>query len=180
MKKFTLAGAVLFSALSAGNALAAPAAGNFGFNIDLTSPATPLGTPSVFMLEGRYSFTKDWAVLAGVGLQIRDSGAVTDSRHSDIGFMGGIRKYLKTEDLSPFVGGKLLYMSTRQGTSDVIDVALLAEGGAEYFLGKQFSLEGSVGFGYASRDSKPVGGAASTKATGFGTTTFSLSANYYF
>lgn len=167
-------------AMPAGNASAAPAEGNFGLNVDLTNSTSPLGTPSVFMLEGKYSVKKDLAVLFGAGLQISDSGAAANSKFTNIGLMGGARKYLKTEDLAPFFGIKVLYLSTRQGNNDVTDLALIAEGGAEYFLSKQFSLEGSVGFGYASRDSQPVAGGASIKATGFGTTTFSLSANFYF
>jgi len=180
MKNITFAGAAFMLAVSSGNTLAAPAEGNFGLNVDLTSSTSPLGTPSVFMLEGKYSIKKDLTVLAGAGLQISDNGTAANSKYTNIGLMGGIRKYLKTEDLAPFFGGKLLYLSTRQGNNDVTDFALIAEGGAEYFLAKQFSLEGSIGFGYASRDSQPVAGGPSVKATGFGTTTFNLSANFYF
>lgn len=180
MKIISFAGAALVLAISGGSASAAPTAGAFGINVDLTSSTTPLGTPSNFLVEGRYLITKDMAVLAGAGLQMNDSGAVTNNKYTNTGIMGGFRKYLKPEDLSLFIGGKLQYLSTRQATNDVTDFVLMAEAGAEYFLGKQFSLEGSVGAGYASRESKPVGGAISTKATSFGTATFNVSANFYF
>jgi hypothetical protein len=179
MKNISRAGATLVLAISAGGALAAPA-GSFGINVDLTSSATPLGTPANFLLEGRYVVAKDTALLAGIGIQMNDTGAATNNKYTNIGFMGGFRKYLKTEDFSPFVGGKLQYLSTRQAGNDVTDFVLMAEAGAEYFFGKYFSLEGSVGGGYASQESKPVGGALSTKAKGLGTATFNVSANFYF
>jgi hypothetical protein len=87
---------------------------------------------------------------------------------------------METNDFAPFFGGKLQYLTTRQGNFDVTDIVLMAEFGAEYFLAKQFSLEGSVGAGYASQKVEPVGGVTSTTATAMGTTTFSVSANYYF
>lgn len=180
MKNITLAGAAIVMAISVGSASAAPTAGSFGINVDLTSPATPLGTPSVFMVKGRYLVAKDMAVQAGVGFQMNDNGAATNNTSNSIGFMGGIRKYLKTDDFSPFVGGRLQYLSIGQGVRDVIDFALMAEVGAEYFIGKQFSLEGSVGGGYDSATYKFVGATVSTKSTSFGTTTYNVSANYYF
>ena len=180
MKKFILPGMALALIIVAGSATAAPSVGSFGINVDLTNSTTPLGTPSDFLVKGKYVIASGIAVLAGVGLQMNDSGAATNNKYTNIGFMGGIRKYSRTEDFSPFIGGKLQYLSTRQGTNDVTDFALMAEAGAEYFLGKQFSLEGSVGGGYASRESKPVGGVVSTKATGFGSATFNVSANFYF
>ena len=167
-------------AISAGSAWAAPATGSFGLNIDLVSSTTPLGTPSIFMIDGRYFVTKDMAVLAGIGLQINDSGAASNNKYTNIGLMGGIRKYLKTDEFAPFLGARIQYLSTRQAANDVTDFALMAEAGAEYFLGKQFSVEGSVGAGYASRESKPVGGTVTTKETGLGTTTYNVSVNYYF
>ncbi len=122
--------------------------------------------------------------MAGVGLSINDSGAAANSKSTDVGFMAGARKYLKTEDLAPFVGARFQYLSTQQGTgtgaTDVTDFTLEAEAGAEYFLAKQFSLEGSVGFGYSSSESQLVSGGPSTKATSLGTTTFNVAANFYF
>lgn len=180
MKNIYLAIAAFALASASGGALAAPTAKSFGLNIDLTTPSTPLGSPSVFMLEGRYAFSKDMSVLAGIGLQMVDTGQATNNKATNIGLMGGIRKYLETNDYAPFFGGRLQYMTTRQGANDVTDFVLMAEFGAEYFLGKQFSLEGSVGAGYTSRKSEPVAAPGSTTATAFGTTTYNLSANYYF
>ncbi len=120
--------------------------------------------------------------MAGFGLQMVDNGGPANSKSTNIGLMGGFRKYLRTDELAPFIGGRLQYLSTRnQATvSDVTDLSILAEAGAEYYLGKQFSLEGSVGAGYASQESKLVVGGTSTKATGLGTVTYNLSANFYF
>lgn len=195
MKRIALASTTLVLAMAAGSACAAsasgPTAGSFGINVGFTQPtatgsvaAVSNTSPRDFMINGKYFITKDMAVLAGVGLVLVDSGAATNSKSTNIGFQGGFRKYLKTDELAPFVGGKLQYLSTRIGSGggarDVTDFALLAEGGAEYFLSRQFSLEGSVGFGYSSSESQPAAGGASTKATAFGSTTFSVSANFYF
>jgi hypothetical protein len=200
MKKIALVGTTLALAMAAGGASAAsaaaaangPTAGKFGINVGFSQPTTTgsiaavttNNAPRDFMINGKYFISKDMAVLAGVGLVIVDSGAPSNSKSTNLGFQGGFRKYLKTDDLAPFVGGKLQYLSTRSGAGpgaqDVTDFALMAEGGAEYFLAKQFSLEGSIGFGYSSSQSKPAAGGASTKATAFGTTTFSVSANFYY
>jgi hypothetical protein len=186
MRKITLASSALTLAMAAGNACAAtasgPTAGSFGINVGFTQ-ATAAGnnsTPANFLVNGKYFISKDMAVLAGVGFDMVDSGAAANSQSTNLGFQGGFRKYLKTDDLAPFVGGRLQYLSTRQGANDVTDFALMAEGGAEYFLARQFSLEGSVGFGYSSAESKPVAGGATTKATAFGSTMFNVSANFYF
>jgi hypothetical protein len=190
MKKIALVGTTLALAMAAGSASAAtaaaaangPTAGSFGINVGFIQ-ATAVGnttTPADFMINGKYFITKDMAVLAGVGLVMVDNGAPSNSKSTNIGFQGGFRKYLKTDDLAPFVGGRLQYLSTRQGANDVTDFALIAEAGAEYYFRKQFSLEASVGAGYASAEFKPVAGGPSTKATAFGTTTFSVSANFYY
>lgn len=184
MKKITLAGATLVLAMAAGSAYAANSlsAGSMGLNVGFTNTAAMggSGTPADFMINGRYFIAKDMAVMAGVGLSINDSGQAANSRSTDVGFMAGIRKYMKTDDLAPFLGGRFQYLSTRQGVNDVTDFSFGVEAGAEYFLGKQFSVEGSVGFGYASSESKSAAGGATSKATVLGTRTYNVGANFYF
>lgn len=184
MKKFALAGATLVLAMAAGSAAAAggkgefgPAAGTFGLNVSVGTIADPLMD---FVVSGKYFITKDMAVLAGAGLQFVDNGQASNNTSTSIGFTGGIRKYLKTEELAPFFGGQLQYVSARSGANDVTQFFLGAEAGAEYFLSRQFSLEGSVAAGYLSADIKPVGGGATTKTTAFGTFKGNLSVNYYY
>ncbi|MBI5890314.1 MAG: hypothetical protein HZB47_06510 [Nitrosomonadales bacterium] len=177
MKKFALAGVTLALAMAAGSASAGtPAANTFGLNVAVGTATTPMD----FMVGGKYFFAKDMAVLAGVGLQFADSGAATNNKSTNIGMMGGFRKYLKTDDLAPFVGGQIQYVSTKPNGGDQTDFAIFAEGGAEYFLTKQFSFEGSVYVGYVSSEIKPAGAASSTKATAFGTARGNLSVNFYF
>jgi len=187
MKKIALVGATLALAMATGTASAAgkgsdagPSHGALGLSVTVGNASNP----SDFMVGGRYFITKDMAVLAGFGLQLKDSGAPNNAKSTDFGLSGGFRKYLKTEELSPFVGGQLLYMSTRQDSGGVaIDVstfAIYAEGGAEYFLSKNFSFEGSVMVGYASNDSKAAAGGNSQKSTTFGTTKGNLGVNFYF
>lgn len=184
MNKISLASAALVLAMAAGNASAANSlnAGSMGLNVGFTNTTAMGGssTPADFMINGRYFIGKDMAVMAGVGLSINDSGAPANSKSTDVGFMAGIRKYIKTDDLAPFVGGRFQYLSTRQAGFDVTDFSFGAEAGAEYFLGKQFSLEGSVGFGYSSSESKPAAGGTTTKATALGTRTYNVGANFYF
>jgi len=185
MKNFSLAGATLVLAMTAGNASAANSlnTGAMGLNVGFTNASSISGsggTPADFMINGRYFIGKDMAVMAGVGLSINDSGAPANSKSTDVGFMAGIRKYIKTDDFAPFVGGKFQYLSTRQAGFDVTDFSFGVEGGAEYFLGKQFSVEGSVGFGYASSESQPAAGGPTTKATALGTRSYNVGANFYF
>lgn len=175
MKKIALVGATLAMALAASSASAANSlnAGTIGLNVD---------TNQDFVVNGKYLVSKDMAILGGFGLRMMDSGAANNSKSNDLGFMVGARKYLKSDDFAPFVGGRLAYKSTRDfGTAnDVTDMQLYAEVGAEYFVGKQFSVEGRVGFGYQSTKFTPVVGGTSTTASGIGTNAFNLSANFYF
>lgn len=184
MNKISLAGATLVLAMAAGNASAANSlnTGTMGLNVGFTNATAigGLGTPADFMINGRYFVGKDMALIAGIGLSINDSGAPANAKNTDIGFMAGIRKYMKTDDLAPFVGARFQYLSTRQGIFDVTDFSMGVEGGAEYFLAKQFSLEGSVGIGYASSEAQPAGGGTTTKATAFGTRSYNVGANFYF
>ncbi len=180
MKISTLAISSIVLATLAGTASAAPTVGKYGINIDLTNSTTVSGTPSMFMIKGKYMMEKDTAILAGFGMQMVDTGANTNSNNTDIGFLFGIRQYTKTKEFSPFIGGKIQYLSTRQGATDVTDLGLLVEAGAEYFLAKQFSLEGSVGGGYVATESQAAAGGPTTKASGIGTISYNLSANYYF
>lgn len=181
MKKIVLAGATLALAMTAGSALAANSLvkGTLGLNVPVQNNQT-----DNFMVNGRYLVTNDLAVLAGLGVRV----AGGDAKGTDIGLSGGIRKYLKTDDFAPFVGGRLVYTSTQDST--VTDLSVMAEAGAEYFLAKQFSIEGRIGFGYASNETKTVGTviiggiayptSTTAKTTYIGTGTLGLSANFYF
>jgi hypothetical protein len=184
MNRITLAVATLALAMTAGNASAANSlnAGTMGLNVSFIN-STAIGgidTPSIFMINGRYFTSKDMAIEAGIGISVNDSGQPNSSTHTDIGFLAGVRKYIKTEDFAPFVGGRIQYLSTQQNNNDVTDWYLGVEAGAEYFLAKQFSLEGAVGFGYASSEYQTTPGGPTYKATTFGTRSYNVGANFYF
>lgn len=190
MKKMTLAGTTLALVLAAGSAVAAPAtasvggngpsAGSFGINVPLASRTLSNGQGD-FLLTGSYHVSKSIAVVAGFGLQMTDSGAATNNTATNIGLMGGARYYLKTDELAPFVGGRLQYASTKDGAATAYTMLTIAgELGAEYYLSKQFSLEGSAAFGYASSDAKAAGATTSVKSSVIGTTMINVSANFYF
>jgi hypothetical protein len=188
MKKIALVGATLALAMAAGSASAAgrgsepvPTAGSFGISVGLT-PATMNTTASDFLITGRYLITRDMAILAGFGFQSTDNGATANNKATNFGFMGGFRKYLKNEELAPFVGARLQYLSTKDYTThaDTSDFLIGAEVGAEYFFNRQFSVEGAAGAGYVSHDVKPVNATTSVKGSVFGTLMYSLSANFYF
>lgn len=174
MKKIALAGAALGLALSAVSALAANSlsAGTMGLNLGVAVDSQAVFKEN-FVINGRYFIKNDMAVLAGLGLSV----AGGDAKGTDIGLMGGFRKYLKTDDFAPFVGGRFQYQSTQDST--LIAMAVLAEAGAEYFLAKQFSVEGRVGFGYTSIEKKAPTFTPS-KETAIGTAVFGVSANFYF
>ncbi len=159
---------IMVTGLGAGSAFAANSLrqGAFGFNVDVNDD---------FVLTGKYLITRDMAVLAGFGLGLRGG----DNSGTDIGLGVGVRKYLKVEDFAPFVGGTIFYSSTQDG--DQKSFSLMGEGGAEYFLYKEFSIEGKVGFGYSSETTTTAGPASTTvKTTNFGTQRAGISFNYYF
>jgi hypothetical protein len=140
--------------------------GALGFNVDVNDD---------FILTGKFFITRDVAVLAGFGLGLRGG----DNSGTDIGLGGGIRKYLKDEDFAPFVGATIFYSSAQGG--DQKSFSLMGEGGAEYFLARQFSIEGKVGFGYRSETTTTPGpGSTTVKTTDFGTQRAGISFNYYF
>ncbi len=156
---------VMMMGIGIGNASAANSlkAGTIGLNFDVNND---------FMITGKYLILKDLAVLAGFGFGAKGG----DAKGTDVAVLGGVRKYLKTDDFAPFVGGGIAYRSTQDSAQK--DLAVMAEAGAEYFLGKQLSIEGSIGFGYTSTETKaPL---AKFKDTTIGTQRAGLSANFYF
>jgi len=167
MKKIAIAGAALALAMATGSSFAANnlSKGTFGLNVN---------TQDNFIINGKYFIENDMAVLGGLGLRINGS----DAKGTDIGLLIGARKYLKSDDFAPFVGGRFTYSSTSD--SSLIGMGITAEAGAEYFLAKQFSLEGRVGFGYSSSDQKATVTNAAYKSTYIGTTSVGISANFYF
>ena len=179
MKKFLIITIVLglVMVLGIGSAFAADTgtslkAGTFGFNVGFGDSS--LGNTGVIMLSGKYFLAGDVALIAGFGFQ-------TSSGDQDANFFGisaGVRKYLKTSDFAPFVEGRFSYITERidsQGIDrDTFDVAGIF--GAEYFLHRQFSIEGSVGLGFGKVDNNN----SNSDYTYFGSRTVGVSANYYF
>ena len=144
--------------------------GTMGFNINAVNSSDS------FVITGKYFVLKDLAVLAGFGFGAKGG----DAKGTDLGIGAGVRKYLKIDDFAPFAGGSILYSKTRDG--DQKDMSIMAEFGAEYFLHKQFSVEGSVGFGYTSSEIETTAGAVTTKykETTIGTQKAAVSFNFYF
>jgi Outer membrane protein beta-barrel domain len=144
-----------------------------------TVPAANSIVNDVVDINARYLVTKDLAIIGGFGLQV-DGG---DADATYFSFTAGVRKYLKTDDFAPFVGGQLTYaaVTAKEGnpsvkTVDLSVIDLSAVVGAEYFVGKQFSLEGSVGVGFGQARNKLT----DVDDTYFGTRTVGVRANYYF
>lgn len=127
-------------------------------------------------ISGRYFVGKDTALYGGFGLQI-NSG---DMEGTYLSFTVGARKYLSTNDFAPFFGGQLTYAQADADNAagvTVVDVSifdLAALFGAEYFLNKNFSLEGAIGVGLGKWDSGNADG------TYLGTRTVGVHANFYF
>lgn len=173
MKKIALAGATLALALTTGSALAANSlnAGTMGLSVPIVS-ANAITNPNAAnpLISGKFFVANGMAVLAGFGF---NSGGPSGASVTTFALQAGIRKYLKTDDLAPFVGGVFGYESTSTNPSSSA-MSLAIEAGAEYFLAKQFSVEGKVNFGYQSVDQ---GGA---KTSYFGTSTAAAGLNFYF
>jgi hypothetical protein len=179
MKKFSIitivAGMVVV--LGIGSAFAAGTgtslkAGTFGFNVGVGDSS--LGNTGVIMISGKYFIAGDVALIAGVGFQA-SSG---DQDANFFGISAGVRKYLRIDEFAPFVEGKFSYLTETIDINnidkDTFDVSAVF--GAEYFLHRQFSIEGSVGIGLG----KVENNISNTDYTYFGSRTVGISANFYF
>ncbi|MBI3595894.1 MAG: hypothetical protein HY203_01925 [Nitrospirae bacterium] len=91
---------------------------------------------SDILISGRLLLQHDLAVLAGVGF---DHSSNNDST-SDYGLTAGIRKYIKTSDLAPFVGGVISYHRN--------DIIVPTTGGTNVESEKTFALNGVAGLEY--------------------------------
>ena len=174
MKNIALVGVTLALAMAAGSVFAANSmnTGVMGLNVN---------TEDNFLINGKYFVAKDMAILGGFGLGIQGGD---NNNGTDIGLLAGVRKYMKTDDFAPFVGGRFEYSSTKD--SNVKNLNILVEAGAEYFVAKQFSVEGRVSFGYISGETlttvTTVFGTfpATQKSNCLCTAKASISANFYF
>jgi len=171
MKRIALASAALSLVFGTSSTFAANSlnSGSMGLNVPIVNAtsATQVNNP---IISGKYFMAKDMAVLGGFGFS---SGGPSGASATTFSLLGGVRKYLKTDDFAPFVGGVLGYETT-SSTPSSSSFTLAAEGGAEYFMAKQFSVEGKVTFGYQSYDYQNL------KTTTFGTSTANVSFNFYF
>jgi hypothetical protein len=170
------------SASAAGNSLKA---GMFGFGVGLgnsvfgNTGGTSGTAAGVITISGKYFVANDLAVTAGLGMQ----GSTGDVDANFFSIAGGLRKYLKVDDFAPFLEARLTY-ATEKFTGgaggagnvheDILDISGLF--GAEYFLTKQFSVEGSIGFGIGTVNND----LNNQDYTYFGTRTVGVSANFYF
>lgn len=179
MKKFLIVSIVagMVMVLGIGSAFAAGTgtslkAGTFGFNVGFGDSS--LGNTGVIMVSGKYFLASDVALIAGIGFQA-SSG---DQDANFFGITGGVRKYLKIDEFAPFVEGKFTYVNETidiQGIDrDTFDVS--AGFGAEYFLSRQFSIEGNVGIGFGQVNDN----ISNNDYTYFGSRTVGVSANFYF
>ncbi len=179
MKKLVIVTVALLMIMGlVGGAFAANSSLNSGsMAINVGMGNSVYGDVGVTRITGKYFVNRDIALLAGFGFQA--SSGDYDAKF--FSFQGGVRKYLKTDELSTFVEGKLTYEKQKISSPgflpvdvDVIDFSVAF--GAEYFFGKQFSLEGSVGIGFGTQDDNT----SNQSITYFGTRTVGVSANFYF
>ncbi len=185
MKKFVKVSSAVALALGLGMGSAhaenSLQSGNFALNVSVSDyfmsgavSNTNANTSTPFMINGKVMVANDMAITAGIGLGIW--GGDAPSKGTDIGIKGGFRKYLKTADFAPFFGANLQYISYNDSNSK--DLKLMAEFGGEYFLSRQFSIEGAARAGFAQHED--TFGATTTKTNMFGTFGAGLSVNYYF
>jgi hypothetical protein len=181
MKKYIMiiAAAAMVLGFTTDNASAANSLkqGEFALSYEVKSFEPPIistvdSGAGDFVMIGRYFLLKDVSINAGFGFSIKGD----DGKGTDIGFLIGGRKYLKTDDFAPFVGASFYYSSTCD--SNVKAMIVDAVFGAEYFMHKQFSIDGSVGIGYGSAEVKVNN--QKSKFSSIGTQRMGLSVNYYF
>jgi len=178
MKKLVIVTVALLMIMGlAGGASAASGLNSGSMAINVGMGNSVYGDIGVTRITGKYFMDRDIALLAGFGFQT--SSGDYDSKF--FSFQGGVRKYLKTDDLSTFAEGRITYEKEKINAPgflpvdvDVIDFSVAF--GAEYFFGKQFSLEGSVGVGFGTQDDNST----NEDITYFGTRTVGVSANFYF
>lgn len=166
-------GAGIGSASAAAKTSSSLNAGTFGINVGFQDSSS-IGGTGVIMVSGKYLVLDDLAITAGVGLQASSGDLDADF----FSLSGGVRKYFRTDEFAPFLEGKFTYVSEdidALGVDKTI-ADFSANFGAEYFLHKQFSIEGSVGLGFGTLHDKIL----DKDYTYFGTHTVGLSANFYF
>jgi len=135
---------------------------------------------SDILISGRMFLQNDMAILAGVGF---DHSSNNDST-TDYGLTAGIRKYIQTTDLAPFVGGTVSFLRKdfivfSGGGTDVESqktFSLSGVAGLEYFFTKQASVEAEVGVGLS--DVHNVDGSGDDQ-TEIGTFSSAVTVNFY-
>lgn len=146
--------------------------GTFGLSVGFNNLSSfPDGLEDTIF--AKFLVSGDLALVAGFGFTSA-SGDPGMPDGTDLSLVLGVRKYLKKDDFAPFAEGLLVFMNQDSTALDTIGV--LGNFGAEYFLHKQFSLEGSAGIGlFQVEDS-----VSSADTTILGTTSLGLRANFYF
>ena len=164
---------VVVTGIGIGSALAQNSlmANKMGISVGLGDSTFGDTNGSIIDITGKYMIAADMALLAGFGFETHGG----DADGSYLGLTIGARKYLNTDDFSLFIDGKLSYINQDvDGDTDTIDIS--AGFGAEYFLHKQFSVEGSVGIGFGVEDNNDT----HDDDVYFGTRTIGVKANFYF
>ena len=146
---------------------------------NVANPTDSTQNNPIVDIGGKLFVAKDLAITAGIGFQMNTG----DLEGTYLAFNAGIRKYLKTDDFAPFVGGQFSYITydakVDPGAVKIADFSameLSAMVGAEYFLGKQFSIEGSIGVGIGKAEDDIV----NKDTTYLGTKNLGVKANFYF
>lgn len=180
---FVMLAIALVTAVGTGTASAAAAdnslqQGNMSVSVGMGDSIFGTTMNDVIDLSGRYLITNDMAIIAGFGF--RTNGGDADASY--FSFMGGVRKYFKTGEFAPFFGGQLKVVLEEDDAAappedrTVFDLSAMV--GAEYFFGKQFSVEGAIGLGFGQITDD--NGVTETDDRYFGTRTTGIRANFYF
>ena len=174
-KSLIVAMAVVLVALLSGSAFAANSIqqGKFGISVGFSNLSQfPDGLEDIII--GRMMLTSGLGLNLGLGYSKADGDpGMPDG--TDLSLVLGVRKYLKADDFAPFVEGDLVYIS--QDSTQLDTIGILVNAGAEYFLHKQFSLEGSVGIGLLQVETNT---GLNRESTILGTQSLGVRANFYF
>ncbi|MBF8251509.1 MAG: hypothetical protein HW382_1137 [Deltaproteobacteria bacterium] len=174
MKKVVFAALVVAMGMGIGSGNAFAEGNKLGYG----SKSLGITVHDEIMIKYKLGLDKDLALLLGFGLRNSNENTPAGSKGTELQLEAGIRKYLKIADLAPFAEGGLQVISNSGGTTDRTGFQIFAGAGAEYFLNKQFSIEGSAGVGLSLDSYKTAG--TTTSSTTLSTQRLGMGLNFYF
>ncbi|MDI6809755.1 MAG: hypothetical protein QME66_12365 [Candidatus Eisenbacteria bacterium] len=117
-------------------------------SLEAKNKALVFSTSSSTALAGKYMLASDMAVNVSVGYM---SAGISGSKSTLLSIGGGVAKYLKTEDVAPYVGAGVGFGTSSPPVGDSQTTFSLAGiFGVEAFIMKNVSVSGNAQLGFSS------------------------------